>query len=127
MSQVTNNEEPHAQTQQPRTANKRPTSFFSLPCNLRQQIIFYSFDGTYIPVRRKFGRVGGRPRIEYSGGLWRSCWAWDCVYRTSKLEVGLTEVDERIGDDVAFVYGKIIKSAKECVKADFGWDWVLIK
>lgn len=127
MLQVTNNEEPHAQTQQPQTANKRPTSFLSLPRETRQQIIFHSFDETYVPVRRKFGRVGGRPRIEYTGGLWRGCWTWGSVYRTSKVELGLIEVDERIGDDVAIVYRKVIELAGECVKADFGWDWVLIK
>jgi len=97
------------------------TDFFSLPREIRQQIILYTFEDTYAYAYRSYA-VGF---LCYTNGKWRR--KRNPSSRQPRLIVVSAtmladKIDDRMVDDVEYVYGKIEDSAKEFVRGLWDWD-----
>lgn len=94
--------------------------FFSLPREIRQQILVYIFEDTYAYAYCSYA-VGF---ICYKNGKWwrkrnPSSRQPRLIVECATMLAG--EIDDRMFEDVEYVYGKIENSAKEFVRRF--WDW----
>ncbi|QDS76419.1 hypothetical protein FKW77_004170 [Venturia effusa] len=99
-----------------RAAKKEPVSFFSLPRELRQQIIRYVYESQTMPDAVPTDLATRQGRRDFRE--WQSQWMPN-VRQSAELTLTLAQVDGRMVDDVNFIMAKCASQRR-----DMQTEWI---